>query len=91
MIAPDDTTFAYLEGRAHAPRGAEWEQALDDWRSLPTDDDATFDKEVMLDAGAMRAARVVGHQPGAGDAARRPRPRPGRHDDPIQAEAAAGR
>ena len=44
MIAPDDTTFAYLEGRDHAPKGAAWEQALDYWRSLPTDPGATFDQ-----------------------------------------------
>jgi len=50
MIAPDDTTFAYLEGRPHAPKGADWERALDDWRSLSTDDGAAFDKEVELDA-----------------------------------------
>ncbi|HET8929736.1 MAG TPA: 3-isopropylmalate dehydratase large subunit, partial [Acidimicrobiales bacterium] len=49
MIAPDDTTFAYLEGRAHAPKGADWERALDAWRALPTDEGATFDKEVVLD------------------------------------------
>ncbi|MBT8208748.1 MAG: 3-isopropylmalate dehydratase large subunit [Acidimicrobiia bacterium] len=53
MIAPDDTTFAYLEGRNHAPKGAEWEAALDNWRSLPTDVDATFDAEVVLDAGSL--------------------------------------
>jgi 3-isopropylmalate/(R)-2-methylmalate dehydratase large subunit len=50
LIAPDDVTFAYLEGRAHAPKGADWEAALADWRSLPTDAGATFDKEVHLDA-----------------------------------------
>jgi 3-isopropylmalate/(R)-2-methylmalate dehydratase large subunit len=50
LIAPDDTTFAYLEGRAHAPKGAAWEAALADWRSLPTDEGATFDKEVVLQA-----------------------------------------
>ncbi|MGH2725466.1 MAG: aconitase family protein, partial [Actinomycetota bacterium] len=44
MIAPDDTTFAYLEGRPHAPAGADWERALDDWRSLSTDDGAVFDR-----------------------------------------------
>jgi 3-isopropylmalate/(R)-2-methylmalate dehydratase large subunit len=48
MIAPDDTTFAYMEGRPHAPKGAEWEQALDYWRSLPTDDGATFDTSISL-------------------------------------------
>jgi 3-isopropylmalate/(R)-2-methylmalate dehydratase large subunit len=54
LIAPDDTTFAYLEGRPHAPAGAEWERALDAWRALRTDDDATFDKAVELDAATLR-------------------------------------
>jgi 3-isopropylmalate/(R)-2-methylmalate dehydratase large subunit len=53
MIAPDDVTFSYLEGRPHAPTGKAWEQALDDWRSLATDDGAAFDKEVELDASAL--------------------------------------
>jgi len=53
MVAPDDTTFAYLEGRPHAPRGAAWEQALDGWRSLPTDEGAPFDREVMVDAPSV--------------------------------------
>ncbi len=53
LIAPDAVTFAYLEGRARAPKGAAWEQALDDWRSLATDDGAAFDKEVILDATAI--------------------------------------
>src|SRR6266849_4053707 len=46
MIAPDDTTFAYLHGRPHAPKGAAWETALDYWRSLATDDGASFDGEI---------------------------------------------
>jgi 3-isopropylmalate/(R)-2-methylmalate dehydratase large subunit len=54
MVAPDDTTFAYVEGRPHAPTGADWERALDDWRSLPTDDGAAFDTEVSLDASELR-------------------------------------
>ena len=74
LIAPDDTTFAYLEGRTHAPKGAAWEAALDDWRSLATDDGAAFDKEVRLDAADIAPARVLGHQPGPGRAARRRRP-----------------
>jgi 3-isopropylmalate/(R)-2-methylmalate dehydratase large subunit len=48
MVAPDDTTFAYMEGRPFAPRDELWEQALDYWRSLPTDEDATFDKSIEL-------------------------------------------
>lgn len=50
MIAPDDTTFAYLEGRAHAPQGAAWHAALEDWRTLHTDDSAAWDAEVRIDA-----------------------------------------
>ncbi|MGH9056002.1 MAG: 3-isopropylmalate dehydratase large subunit, partial [Acidimicrobiales bacterium] len=53
MVAPDDTTFAYLEGRPYAPSGRRWESALDDWRSLSTDDGAAFDREVEVDAGAL--------------------------------------
>ncbi|HEX2275415.1 MAG TPA: 3-isopropylmalate dehydratase large subunit [Acidimicrobiales bacterium] len=54
MVAPDDTTFAWLEGRPHAPKGADWERALDDWRSLPTDDGARFDREVVIDATTLQ-------------------------------------
>jgi 3-isopropylmalate/(R)-2-methylmalate dehydratase large subunit len=54
LVAPDDITFAYLEGRKYAPKGALWEQALDDWRSLVTDADATFDKEVVFDGATIR-------------------------------------
>src|SRR5262245_2985809 len=53
LIAPDDTTFAYLEGRPFAPTGAAWEQALDYWRSIVTDADAQYDKEVVIDAAAL--------------------------------------
>jgi 3-isopropylmalate/(R)-2-methylmalate dehydratase large subunit len=54
MIAPDDTTFAYVEGRRFAPKGKDWESALEHWRSLATDADAKFDKEVVIDAAALR-------------------------------------
>src|SRR5256884_5285752 len=54
MVAPDDTTFAYVEGRPHAPKDAAWEQALEHWRSLATDDGATFDTEVALDATSLQ-------------------------------------
>src|SRR5579875_35725 len=53
MVAPDDTTFAYLEGRPYAPKGKAWEQALEAWRSLTTDEGARFDKEVTLDASTL--------------------------------------
>ena len=54
MVAPDDTTFAYVEGRPHSPQGPDWERALEDWRALPTDADAGFDREVHFDAGELR-------------------------------------
>jgi 3-isopropylmalate/(R)-2-methylmalate dehydratase large subunit len=64
LVAPDDTTFRYLEGRPHAPKGAAWEAALDHWRSLPTDSDATFDNEVVLDAGPLTPYVTWGTNPG---------------------------
>jgi 3-isopropylmalate/(R)-2-methylmalate dehydratase large subunit len=64
LIAPDDVTFAYLEGREHAPRGKKWEQALDAWRALATDADARFDKEVSLDAAALSPHVSWGTNPG---------------------------
>jgi 3-isopropylmalate/(R)-2-methylmalate dehydratase large subunit len=63
LVGPDDTTFAYLEDRPFAPKGKEWEQALDDWRSLVTDEDADFDKEVALDAADLRPAVSWGTNP----------------------------
>jgi 3-isopropylmalate/(R)-2-methylmalate dehydratase large subunit len=53
LIAPDEVTFAYLEGKEHAPKGADWDAAVEEWRSLVTDDDATFDKEVVIDAATI--------------------------------------
>jgi len=64
MIAPDDTTFAYLEGRPGAPHGAAWEAALDRWRALPTDADATFDREVVIDVATIRSQVTWGTNPG---------------------------
>ena len=53
MVAPDQTTFEYLEGRTHAPKGKDWDDAIAYWSTLPTDEGATFDKEVFLDAGLL--------------------------------------
>ena len=66
LVAPDEVTFGYLRDKPHAPQGAAWEAALDYWRSLPTDADATFDHEVTLDATPAHAVRDLGDQPGAG-------------------------
>ncbi|HEX4747698.1 MAG TPA: 3-isopropylmalate dehydratase large subunit [Gaiellaceae bacterium] len=64
MIAPDDTTFAYLEGRPAAPTGADWERALDRWRALRTDDDAVFDTDVEIDVGELEPQVTWGTNPG---------------------------
>jgi len=63
MIAPDETTFAFLEGRQHAPKGAAWERALEDWRSLVTDEGAEFDHEIRIDASAIRPTVTWGTNP----------------------------
>ncbi|MCZ7589404.1 MAG: 3-isopropylmalate dehydratase large subunit [Gaiella sp.] len=64
MIAPDETTFAYLEGREHAPRGADWERALDDWRSLTSDPGAAYDTHVVIDVGELVPQVTWGTNPG---------------------------
>jgi 3-isopropylmalate/(R)-2-methylmalate dehydratase large subunit len=88
MIAPDDTTFAYLEGRAHSPTGAAWERALDDWRSLVTDEGARFDKEVALDAAAIRPGVTWGTNPGQVASIDDVVPSPDSFADPVDRDAA---
>jgi len=66
MVAPDETTFAYLKGRPHAPQGAQWDAAEAYWRSLPTDADATFDAEVVIDASTLSPFVTWGTNPGQG-------------------------
>ena len=89
MVAPDDTTFAYIEGRQHAPKGALWEQALDDWRKLPTDPGATFDREVFLDGSALRPHVSWGTNPGQVISIDEAVPDPDSFDDPAAREVAA--
>ncbi len=64
MVGPDDTTFAYLEGRPHAPRGADFERAVEEWRALRTEPDAVFDTELVLDAARVRPHVTWGTNPG---------------------------
>ncbi|MEO9138530.1 MAG: 3-isopropylmalate dehydratase large subunit [Jatrophihabitans sp.] len=66
LIAPDATTFDYLQGRDHAPRGADWDAAVEHWRSLRTDDDAEFDAEILLDAAEITPFVTWGTNPGQG-------------------------
>jgi 3-isopropylmalate/(R)-2-methylmalate dehydratase large subunit len=88
MIAPDDTTFAFLEGRQHSPRGKLWEQALDDWRSLATDDGAEFDREIRIDASALRPAITWGTNPAQSVTIDDVVPDPGSMQTPAQRQAA---
>jgi 3-isopropylmalate/(R)-2-methylmalate dehydratase large subunit len=66
MVAPDDTTFEYIYGRPYAPKGADWDAAVAAWRKLPTDDGATFDTEVVLDANDLVPMITYGTNPGMG-------------------------
>ncbi|MBI5030254.1 MAG: 3-isopropylmalate dehydratase large subunit [Chloroflexi bacterium] len=66
MVAPDDTTFEYLAGREHAPKGAAWDAALARWKSLPTDEDATYDQTITLDGNALEPMITFGTNPGMG-------------------------
>ncbi|QNK51704.1 3-isopropylmalate dehydratase large subunit [Dermacoccus sp. PAMC28757] len=66
MIAPDETTFAYLEGREYAPAAEEWDAAVEEWKKLRTDDDAQFDAEVTIDAASLSPYVTWGTNPGQG-------------------------
>ena len=66
LIAPDQTTFDYVEGRPEAPTGADWDAAVEHWRSLVTDDDAVFDEEIVIDAAELTPFVTWGTNPGQG-------------------------
>jgi 3-isopropylmalate/(R)-2-methylmalate dehydratase large subunit len=66
LIAPDETTFDYIAGRPHAPRGAAWDAAVEAWRQLPSDEGAVFDNEVVLDANSLVPMITYGTNPGMG-------------------------
>lgn len=66
MIAPDETTFAYIKGRSYAPKGKDWDDAVAYWRTLRSDDDAVFDKEVRFDAADIEPMITYGTNPGMG-------------------------
>jgi 3-isopropylmalate/(R)-2-methylmalate dehydratase large subunit len=88
LIAPDDTTFAYLERRPHAPSGEQWEAALADWAGLHTDAGATFDKEVVLDAATIQPYVSWGTNPGQVIPLSGTVPSPEDFDDPVARSAA---
>jgi 3-isopropylmalate/(R)-2-methylmalate dehydratase large subunit len=66
LVGPDDTTFEYVAGRPHAPKGAEWDAAVDRWRALPTDHGAPFDRTIAIDASALEPMVTYGTNPGMG-------------------------
>ncbi len=66
LIAPDDTTFEYVAGRPHAPQGAAWDEAVARWRRLPSDEGATYDKAIVIDAAALEPMVTYGTNPGMG-------------------------
>jgi 3-isopropylmalate/(R)-2-methylmalate dehydratase large subunit len=66
LVAPDDTTFQYMAGRPFAPKSAEWDKALANWKSLPTDDGARYDRTLVLDAAALEPMITYGTNPGMG-------------------------
>jgi 3-isopropylmalate/(R)-2-methylmalate dehydratase large subunit len=84
MIAPDDTTFAYLEGRPAAPQGADWERALDRWRALPSDPDATYDRVLELDVRELAPQVSWGTNPGMVVPVDGVVPSPADFDDPTE-------
>jgi len=88
LIAPDQTTFAYLEGREHAPTGAAWDEAVAYWRTLATDEGATFDKEVVLDGAEIAPHVTWGTNPGQVAPITASVPVPGDLADPAERGAA---
>ena len=66
FIAPDDVTFAYLKGREYAPKGEDWDKAVEEWRNLKSDDDAVFDKELTFNAEDIEPMVTYGTNPGMG-------------------------
>ncbi|HLN63598.1 MAG TPA: 3-isopropylmalate dehydratase large subunit [Symbiobacteriaceae bacterium] len=87
MVAPDDKTFAYLEGREHAPKGAAWEQAVADWRRLPSDPGAGYDRVEIFDAAAFVPHVTWGTSPGMVAPVTSRVPHPDEFSDPMERNA----
>ena len=84
MIAPDETTFAFVNGRPYAPKGEAWERAVAYWRTLVTDDDAVFDRELFLDANELQPMVTYGTNPGQGIPVTGRIPTPEELEDPAE-------
>jgi 3-isopropylmalate/(R)-2-methylmalate dehydratase large subunit len=88
MVAPDQTTFDYLKGRAHAPEGADWDEAVQYWSTLQTDEGAAFDAEVFLDANTLEPFVTWGTNPGQGVPLNESVPDPSSFSDDVDRSAA---
>ena len=84
LVAPDDTTYAYVAGRPYAPKGADWDRALRFWRQLPTDEGAQFDKRIDIDASSLEPMITFGTNPGMGIPITAPVPDPSGISDPVE-------
>jgi len=89
LVAPDDTTFQYVYGRPFAPKGAAWEEALARWRQLPTDEGASYDREITIDAGSLEPMITFGTNPGMGIPISGAVPDPSTVSDPVERETLA--
>jgi 3-isopropylmalate/(R)-2-methylmalate dehydratase large subunit len=89
LIAPDDTTFQYLSGRPHSPKGAAWDSALTRWKQLSTDEGAVHNKGILIDADVLEPMITYGTNPGMGLPIGAPLPNPSDVSDPIQRESVA--
>jgi 3-isopropylmalate/(R)-2-methylmalate dehydratase large subunit len=89
MIAPDDTTFEYLAGRPHAPKGADWDAALARWRQLPTDEGAAYGQSISIDADQLAPMITYGTNPGMGMSITSALPVPAQVADPLQRDSIA--
>ncbi len=87
MVAPDETTFEYLAGRTYAPQGAEWDEALAYWRTLPSDADAVYDKTITLDVSTLEPMITYGTNPGMGVPISQAVPDPRDEPDPVKRAA----
>ncbi len=84
LIAPDETTFDYIQGRPHAPQGVDWDKAVAYWRTLPSDEDATYDKQLILDANTLAPMITYGTNPGMGMSITERVPDPKQYSDNSQ-------
>ncbi|HEX7942555.1 MAG TPA: 3-isopropylmalate dehydratase large subunit [Gemmatimonadaceae bacterium] len=89
MIAPDETTFEYLKGKPHAPKGAEWDAAVADWKTLRTDEGATYDQTIVIDGSALEPWITYGTNPGMGMSINQPVPDPSSLGDRSERDSAA--